>query len=283
MKFELEALGTHWWIELPSGTKKSLKAEFLNVIEEFEDNYSRFKPESLIGRLNTNKTLPSPPAELINMLRFALDTYQATDGLFNISIGSRLEKIGYGAESDDQSEVSNNLHEDLIISEDSINLSDTTRIDLGGFGKGWLLEKLAGWLEHKGIHNFLLNGGGDITVRGKEQEILIENPEVESEYIGKVILKNSSLASSSNIKRAWEKDGKKHAHIQHPSGKELEGILSMHILAPSILFADTFATIFLLTDRETRLEYAGLYNLEFLEVHKNLQTFSTPGFEFQPN
>jgi len=282
MQITLDALGTRWWITLPN-KNKNLKSELTSIITNFEKDYSRFNKDSFIGRLNDSKCLDNPPEELINMLTYALDVYSQTNGVFNISIGSELEKSGYGKESDSKSIVSKDLPKDVNVSLNKISLSDKTRIDLGGFGKGWLIEKLAGYLKHEGVSSFLINGGGDITSHGGSENIYLENPLEPNEYIGEVILQYNSLASSSNLKRAWESGGKKHSHIIHPGGNKLEGILSMHVMADSILFADTFATIFLLVDRETRLNYAMRYGFEFMEVLADHTTFRTPGFSFISN
>jgi thiamine biosynthesis lipoprotein len=282
MQITLDALGTSWWITMPVEFK-NLESEVISIITTFESNYSRFESNSLVGKLNTNKFLMNPPRELVDMLTYALDVYSQTDGVFNISIGSELEKSGYGKESDKKSRISNNLLKDIVFSDKEITISDSTRIDLGGFGKGWLIEKVAGFLKEKGVKDFTINGGGDITSRGKSANIYLENPLNPTEYIGQVKLDNNSVASSSNIKRSWENKGIKHSHVIHPSGKNLDDVLSVHVMAGNILFADTFATIFLLVDRRKRLEYSSRYGFEFMEVLTGNNTFRTPGFSFVPN
>lgn len=282
MQLTLDALGTRWWITVPK-MKEDAASKLREVITIFEDDYSRFKSDSFIGKLNAKKHLDMPPEELVNMLTYALDVYIQTNGVFNISIGSELEKSGYGIEIDKNSKISKDLTQDINVEKDKITISNYVRLDLGGFGKGWLIEKLSVFLQNEGYDNFFINGGGDITTRGDAQEILIENPSDSAEYIGTVNLENNSLASSSNLKRRWEASGKTHSHIKHPKGKVNEDVLSVHVLAPSILFADTFATIFLLVNREDRLTYSARYGFEFMEVLSDNTTFRTPGFPFEPN
>lgn len=283
MQVTLDALGTKWWITLPNGAKDTLIKELKSTITEFEDKYSRFKSTSLIGKLNDFKILKNPPAELINMLNYALDVYEATEGVFNISIGSKLEKTGYGIKVDKSSKVSSSLLDDVIISEEKILLSKNTRIDLGGFGKGWLIEKLAGLLKHRGIEKFIINGGGDITVYGEPETIYIGHPTDEAMHVGGITINNQSLASSSNLKRTWEFKGKKHAHIVHPKNDSKVDVLSIHVLAENILFADTFATVFLLVPRSKRLELAHRYQLNFMEILPDLTTFKTGRFNINLN
>lgn len=283
MHYEFDALGTKWWIYLPKKSYKSNVDIIKNTVEDFENNYSRFKEDSFIGQLNDNKYLDSPPSELVNMLTYAIDVYKATDGIFNISVGSALEKLGYGKKSDENSEISDNLLQDIKISPDKITLSPNTRIDLGGFGKGWLIQKLSEILKQNGTSYFSINGGGDIVNYGKPKEFFIEHPTENDLYIGKIVLNNQSLASSSNIKRSWQHKGKEYAHIIHPESIKTSSVLSVHVLTENILFADTFATIFMLVDRPKRHQLAKEYGLDYLEIMPDMTTYRSPGFNVELN
>lgn len=283
MILELSALGTHWWISLEEGASEDLAHKIPEIIMEFENNYSRFDDTSYISKLNDTKQLKNPPIELVNMLKYALDVYDATEGIFNISVGSKLEKSGYGYKKDVASKVSRKLRDDLIIDDSEIKLSKHTRIDLGGFGKGWLIEKLAGYLKNEGVYDYVINGGGDIAAGNYDSTIYIEHPLDSKKHIGEVVLKNNALASSSNIKRSWIVNGKDNAHIINPKGKSNIDILSMHVLADNILFADTFATILMLVNHNKRLELAEKFNLEFMEILPDLSVHKTKGFKINLN
>lgn len=283
MIIELLALGTKWWISLPEGSDETFLENITQIIMEFENNYSRFDSNSLVSKLNDSKKLQNAPTELINMLNYAFDVYESTEGKFNISVGAALEKSGYGYKTDASSKISTKLKNDIKINDRDISLSKFTRIDLGGFGKGWLIEKIAGYLKSEGIEDFVINGGGDIAVGNYNSTIFIEHPLESNLQIGEINLKNNALASSSNIKRSWTIDGKNHTHIINPSKKPRTDILSMHVLAKNILFADTFSTVFMMVDRNKRLEYASAYNLEFMEILSDLTTYKTSGFNINLN
>lgn len=283
MILELTALGTKWWINTSEKLPKNISKEINKIVLEFEQNYTRFNNSSYIGILNDKKILINPTDELLSILTFALDVYSQTNGVFNISIGSELEKSGYGIKHDISSKVSKDLIKDISITKESIKLSKSTRIDLGGLGKGWLIEKLAGYLKHSGINNFIINGGGDITTSGNAVDIYLEHPLNSKLQIGKVELHNNSLASSSNIKRSWINKGKRRSHIIHPEDNKLDDLLSVHVMADSILFADTFATIFMLVNRKKRLEYCERYGFEYMEILEDMTVFKTPGFNINLN
>ncbi|HUC90036.1 MAG TPA: FAD:protein FMN transferase [Patescibacteria group bacterium] len=280
-----EALGTRWWIEL-DGPKASttIASSLKSMAQEFEGAYSRFQPSSQLGVLNDSKTLPKPPLEMIDMLKYALKMLAATGGVFNISVGSLLEKNGYGQPNDPGASVSNDIYTAISISKDRIEISQSVRLDFGGFGKGWLIEKMSQRLASEGIKNYVINGGGDIAVGDQPQQLYIEHPLDNSQYIGYVIARNSSLASSSLQKRQWEKQGKAKSHIVHPGDKFTDlSLLSIHVAAKSALTADTFATVFLLIDHEKRCQLAQKFGLQFLEVRSDGSFWQTPDFGFCPN
>jgi FAD:protein FMN transferase len=284
-EFIFEGLGTRWWIELDGSKASSKMASSLKcVAQEFEGAYSRFLPSSQLGMLNDSKTLPKPSPEMINMLQYALKMHATTDGIFNISVGSLLEKNGYGQPNDPGARVSNQIDETIIISKDQIEIDASVRLDFGGFGKGWLIEKMSQKLASEGIKDYVINGGGDIAVGDQPQKLYIEHPLDNLQYIGYIIARNSSLASSSLQKRQWEKQGKIKSHIVHPGGKATDlSLLSIHIAAKSALTADTFATVFLLIGHEKRCQLAQKFGLQFLEVRSDGSFWQTPGFGFCPN
>ena len=101
-QFTFEALGTKWWIELFESISEqrltALKKDCEAFIMTFEDNYSRFKPNSCISIINRGRALKEPSQELIDLLTFGKQKYLETDTLFNILTGHIQEAKGYDAE-----------------------------------------------------------------------------------------------------------------------------------------------------------------------------------------
>lgn len=80
---QFEAIGTHWWLELYEGKTFSdeLRGDILAYAEDFNAQYSRFHT-SLVGQLNKGKKVEYPPAELLAMLAFSRELYEASEGAF---------------------------------------------------------------------------------------------------------------------------------------------------------------------------------------------------------
>ena len=265
---EFDALGTRWWIDLPSENDK-LKEKILDKVNDFQAKYSRFNEKSELYKLNKNKVYENPSSEFLDLINYGLEMYKKTDGLFNISVGAKLESEGYGKVTTKGAVISKNLINDVIISSQKIEISDKTTLDFGGFGKGWLIDDLGKIINNHGINSFLINGGGDILVGEESQEIIIEHPLKPGYSIKSIILKNQSLASSSALKRTWKNYAQEtKSHIINPFGEVKSDILSMHVIANTALLADTLATVFLFADEASQQKLSKKFNLRFFGVTK---------------
>lgn len=246
---EFDALGTHWWIETPNKTlSQGDKDKVLQKVMTFQSDYSRFLPDSYIGVLNSTKSLERPPTELLHMLAFARDVFKASGGIFNISVGGKLAQLGYG-KGQSRSVIKDNLWDHVTMTSEIITIPEHVEIDLGGFGKGWLIDAIGELLVALGYSEFVINGGGDILVKSaKPIELALEHPYDPTQMIGTTRITDGALGASSNTKRVWVKDGKKHGHIIDPrTGETSESeIVATYIQASTALIADTMATILLI-------------------------------------
>ena len=277
----LDALGTYWWITSPEPLPENrIRSEIL----DFQKEYSRFDPKSNLGQLNDTKCFVGPSDEFLALLTYGVRMFIETRGLFNMSVGARLEQDGYGKNCDPHARISQNLESDIEIHPGLIRIAPHVRLDFGGFGKGWLIDKIGALLKESGINTFIINGGGDILVGDTIEPIFVEHPFHADEQIGTVKVQNSSLASSSKQKRTWiTEDGRIRTHIISPNNNASDSPLSVHVHAKSALYADTFGTVFLLTNHLGRRKLAKDFGLEYMEINQNLQSWQTAGFGFLAN
>jgi len=247
------ALGTQWWIEFLETVDVGVPERMVKIINDFEADYSRFNINSLVGKLNIEGYVAGDLKELPAMLCYGQKIYQESDGLFNILTGGRQVAAGYGqvsrvkvgtvAEADPL--------KDLTI-DGEIKLLNGA-VDLGGYGKGWLIDKLKDELLSLGVKYFIVNGGGDIYATsqpdGSSVEVYVEHPVQSGLYIAKVPLLNQSLAVSSSLKRNWQKDDIEFNHL-HVKEK-----IATHVLSSTALLADTVATRLCLGEGEIKEDY----------------------------
>ena len=249
------ALGTYFWIE----TFEDLSLEKISEISEmvkkeitdFEKNYSRFKKDSILTKLNTEGKIYNAPYDLIEMVKISINIAEITDNVFNISLLNQIENSGYDSEltfKEKLQEVPKILptSEVVTISDSNLILKKDYRLDLGGIGKGYLIDKISKMLSEKfKLKYFLINGGGDIFITSDNEnpvEIHLQDPFNTSEFIGSVFLKNQSLCASSPFKRFWigDKTNKNYSHIIDP--KNNNKMNSSFVVGNTAVMCDTLAT-----------------------------------------
>jgi thiamine biosynthesis lipoprotein len=273
---KIYGIGTYWYFEFFEEVDlEKIETEIKEIILEFEQNYSRFLDSSIVSILNKNRTLTKPTHELIELLTTSQQFYKDTKGIFNIGVGKILEDSGYDKNYSFIKTSSENfipdLNELLQIDSEEIKLIGSGNIDLGGIGKGFLIDKLATFFKEKlNLKYFLINGGGDIYLTSNNNEplkILLQSPIHPEKYLFEVQLKNCSICSSSNLKRKWKdkKTGKEMGHIVNTSEKA--ELMSTFVIAENAVSADVFATVLMMTNRENLgQQVIDNYKLKFLTL-----------------
>ena len=166
-------------------------------------------------------------------------------------------------------------------------------IDFSAIAKGYGVDEVGKLLEQKGIENFLVDIGGEITCRGLNDRGTpwttgIEDPNVELlERKIKAIIEvtNKSIATSGNYRNFYIKDGKKYAHTIDPhTGYPVEHfMLSTTVIANDCMTADAYATAFMVLGIDSAKvvinahpEMDGYFI--FSDNEGKIQTFMTDGF-----
>jgi thiamine biosynthesis lipoprotein len=255
----IKGLGTSWWIEVfdeLSAENAQIIFDDLSVfISNFDNNYSRFKPESIVSNLNSTRKLLKPTQETIDILNYGLMLYHDTNQVFNFLIGETMEAHGYDAKysftPQDSSVTTPDPAEALRISPERIVLS-LGHIDIGGYGKGYLIDLIAQRLKDLcQLQYFLINGGGDMfgtSDFGKPITVYLEHPTKGDTYIEQTTLLNEGFAASSTQKRRWESAGKVYTHIvDTKTGESSLNSLGIFVKAPTAALADAWATTLLIS------------------------------------
>ena len=245
--FSFDSIGTTFWIERLDGKEfgPGLQRTITEYAQNFDDTYSRFKDASLIGQLAQTGVLKHPTSELRAMLDYSRRMYEVSDGAFNITVGATLHRLGYGRR----------VHGgDVLVdpwgavqwSSKKVSVPQGLMLDFGGFGKGWLIDKIGVLLRHNGVTRFIVNGGGDIFVQNSEPiEFALEDPKKPGRTLQTVKIAHGALAGSDTVKRSWDDGGARKHHIIDPRRNDSAHtpVLASYVLAPTALIADTLATI----------------------------------------
>ncbi len=269
-----QALGTLWNIECFFDNTQTieyttaLQKEIEEQIQAFESTYSRFCDDSALTALNTTGTVKND-SDLVDMIFLGEKMNSDTGGVFDIFIKEQLEEKGYGSKGGTEKirYIKKDLPNRFYVEQNSIFLNSQKQVDLGGIGKGYLIDKLAKYLRDSGVTDFIINGGGDIFVSTDKVDpmvIYLQHPTEKETSIGELVLSNQSMCASSSFQRVWEYDGK----IQNHFVSDKEVVAAAYVVAKDTTIADMLATVFcILAEEEGQIKkIAEIYSAEYLVI-----------------
>ena len=182
----------------------------------------------------------------------------------------------------DPDEASNEMKEVLRLSEETRQLTDgyfdvrfNGRFDPSGLVKGWAILKAARPLEEDGFVSFCIEAGGDIEVRGGNDDgqpwlVGIRSPFDTSQVIRTLHLSSRGIATSGTYIRG--------EHIWNPrAGTAASQIASLTVVGPNVYEADRFATAAFAMGEEGIRFLAGMPGLDGYMVDAQGVATYTPG------
>lgn len=129
------------------------------------------------------------------------------------------------------------------------------QLDFGGNVKGLALKQAAQILQNNGIHNGIINIGGDMFVLGKKYEapwrIGIQNPRNPTQVIAQISAQNNmAVVTSGTYQRFFEWQGKRYSHLLNPNtGYPADTFASVTVVHADATRADAAATALLIAGK----------------------------------
>ncbi len=220
---------------------------------ELELRWSRFLPESDIGRLNRAEgaALQVHP-DTVTAVRAACAAWLVTEGCFDPTVHDSLLRLGYDDTIDVVRERGGGSPAvslpapgcDGIEFDEArsfVRLPAGVRLDLGGIGKGLAADLTVAGLLDGGADGALVSVGGDLRVAGTPPngdawEIEIEDPRTERPLTS-VSLLSGGVATSTTLRRRWRSGQRPHHHLLAPA----TGASTVNVVVGAAVVADTAA------------------------------------------
>jgi thiamine biosynthesis lipoprotein len=269
LKTEFRAMGCAMAVLLDCETPQAVRAirQVPDWFEEWEQAFSRFRPDSELNDLNAASGIPfAASPDLWDVVQAALRAARWTDGLVVPTVRNSLERAGYDRSFDllhtnrsgrqaptasiDPSGRLDGLSEwrNIRLNENqfTITLPPGVRLDLGGIAKGWSAWQAMLRLEEFGPA--LVDAGGDIAVSGLQASGLpwcidVADPLQVQERLDQLALDRCGVATSGIDYRRWLQDGAWKHHIIDPrTGEPAQtNLLSVTVIAPDLFQAEAAA------------------------------------------
>ena len=220
---------------------RGMARECFEQLDFLETRLSRFidgSDVSCINHMQAGETLYiSQPCH--ECLLIALDAHARTDGLFDITIGHRIEHRKSGSH-----EPLPPLAGKIIIHPDvpAVTCEEAGReIDLGGIGKGFALDHLQQILIDWGAEGALLAAGASSLLAFGPEAWPIDLSGNGDSF--RILLKNEALSASGTSMQG--------NHIIHPAGEHAMPQIPcsrVWVTSPTAALAETWSTALMLTE-----------------------------------
>lgn len=229
-------------LDAPAGERATRALERAGEeFERLEQLMSRFRASSELSRLNRDGRIERASHDLVRVVELALEAREATGGLFDPTVHDAVVAAGYdrpfaALPRDAAAAVGSDVRcgGDVYVDGLTIELAPGTRLDLGGIGKGYAVDRAAELLAVAGP--CLVNAGGDLAVRGGAWPVgVCEGLTLE--------LTRGAIATSGRDRRRWRRSGVDMHHLIDPfTGRPAEsGLLRVTVVAGSAAEAEVLA------------------------------------------
>jgi FAD:protein FMN transferase len=250
-KTQGRVFGTVVEVSIYGPSQERADAQAAQVLREFDRLHHKFHAwqPSMLTELNDSIAQGKPyraDAEMVALLKAAGALAEQSDGLFNPAIGRLIRLWGFQssdirAQSPAPDQIRALVAANPKLSDlryDGVTISSTNRtvmIDLGGYAKGYALDRAAHILRAANVKAALVNVGGNLLAIGQPGErpwqVGIRDPRGEGSMATLELHDNEAVGTSGDYQRYFMKDGKRHPHIIDPrTGQTIDLVASVTIV-----------------------------------------------------
>jgi len=232
----------------PETQARQVTAAVLARFDELHRTLHAWQPSD-VSRLNTalaqGQRAPVTP-ELAAMLRDAQAQSIQSNDLFNPAIGGLIALWGFHADTPrarvpDAAAIARwvkaaprmrDLH---VENGEAWSDNPAVQLDLGGYAKGYALDEAVRILKAHGIHDALVNIGGNVIALGSHGDrpwrVGIQHPRQPGTLATLDLRDGEAIGTSGDYQRYFEAGGHRYSHLIDPrSGKPANGMQSVTVL-----------------------------------------------------
>lgn len=255
-----------------------------SVFAAVDNSLSMYNKSSVISRINRGEDL-SVDTMLTQIYEASVKVHQETEGAFDPTVSPLMRVWGFvenGGDAPSAEQIDSIMQfvglEHTSLSGGKIVKTDSrTAFDFSAIAKGYACDEVGRMLERNGVKNYLVEIGGEITLKGKnpsgtEWLVSVDRPiesntSVVHDNMLVVGMNDGAIATSGNYRNYKDIDGKKIVHTMNPKTgyPEETNLLSVTIVADNCMLADAYATACMVMGAER--------SKSFLESHSGIGGF----------
>ena len=265
--------------------ERAVDAAFAGI-ERVHGLMSYHEPHSDVSRLNrAHRGAPVVIHEwTASVLKASIDLQNRSKGLFNIAVGTALERLGLLPSSHDPSAhagaVGDQCAVELLPRSSARLLVPGNTIDLGGIAKGFAVDQAVAVLRVSGVVGGVVNAGGDLFVFGPDEHVVaIRDPRNPTRLMAHTKLREAALASTALSFDPVIPERPSYCSIIDPRSGEPVAIMSgATVRAPSCMIADALTKVIMIGGKDAS-EVLEHYRASGLFMTKNGDVLATADWE----
>ena len=283
------SMGTTWTVRfvIPEDAPAmgGLREDIEEALDTVDRQMSTYRDDSDLTRFNNLSAGESiiVPEEFATVLEASFELADQTGGYFDPTIGPLVNLWGFGPEGARDEPPSDEEIESTMarVGWSRLEFDETNRkltqpggayLDFSAIAKGYAADLVAETLEARGIHDYLVDLGGDMRIRGHRPDgdrwrIAIERPDPSTREIFSVVqVGDKSLATSGSYRNFFEYGEQQFSHTidphtGHPIPQELVSVTVVH---DNCMMADGYATAITALGADAGFDYAREHGLAAL-------------------
>ena len=275
-----EAQGSYYHIKYMSNDGEDYSFQIDSIFKEVDSSLSVYKDYSLISKLNRGEELKIDT--LFNAVFLAAQqVFFESEGSFDCSIFPLVDTWGFYKHNLGDSLKIDSVRVRRILDDvgfqkvhligDSLVMPKNMCLDFNSIGQGFTVDLIGLYLEKKNISNYLIEVGGEILAKGKNDKGNIwrigidkpmENIDLNDRFQFILDLENKALATSGNYRKFYKKNGVKYSHTINPfTGFPVQNrILSATVIHDECMLADAYATAFMVMGLQQTKQFVEQYS-----------------------
>jgi FAD:protein FMN transferase len=265
-------MGTRIYVELWTDDAAKGDSAIEAVMAEMrriDDLMSHYKPESQLSQINAHAAQGPVQVdpELFDLIKLSTHFSEITEGAFDItyaSVGHLYDYPHHVKPTEAQIKAAlpavnwRNMkfdaeHHTVLFEHQGM------RIDLGGIGKGYAVDRGIAILQARGIQHALVTAGGDSRIigdrLGRPWVIGIRNPDDKQKVVTRIPLTDAAMSTSGDYERFFDEGGVRYHHIIDPrTGHSASKVRSATIIGPTATETDGMSKTAFVLGPEKALE-----------------------------
>ncbi len=265
-------MGTRIYVELWDTDAAHGEASIDAVMAEMrriDELMSHYKPESELSQINQHAAdhPVQVDKELFDLIKLSTHYSQITEGAFDITYAS----VGYLYNYPNHVHPTETQIKAALPAVNWRNLKfdeahhtvffehKGMRIDLGGIGKGYAVDRGIGILQKRGIQHAVVTAGGDTRIigdhMGRAWLVAIRHPDDPTKVVTRIPLSDAAMSTSGDYERYFDENGVRYHHIIDPkTGHSASKVRSATIIGPTATQTDGMSKTAFVLGPEKALE-----------------------------